>query len=136
MRGAKLALGKGEMVDCWVVQGLLDNYPFYSLDLEEGAARTANVWMYVEKATGILRAVHGFDLGKQGRRPTGLSERVILQDYRTVEGFKLPTLLKILRFVKGKHEQVANILVDGIELNPRLTLADFERPKSKRGKPR
>ena len=136
VRGMKLHLGRGKQVDCWVVQGRLANYPFYSLDLEEGAGRTANVWMFVEKATGILRAVHGFDLGKQGKKRTNLSELVVLQEYHTVEGFKLPSLLYVSRFVAGEREPVAKIKILGTKLNPKLTLADFERPKSKRGKPR
>ena len=92
--------------------------------------RDARLRLYVDKTTGMLRAVEAT------HTPTGSRELVLFGEYGRYPlaslkqtGVSLPTVLKISRARGSGYEPLVKITIAGVSLNPDLTAADFQRSK-------
>jgi len=128
----RLPFGKAPKASYWIATGTRKNYPYYTLQADTKRPPSARVSLYVNKATGILKAVQALHVH------TGNSELVLFGDYEQQTpagaektGVMLPTKLKIYQAVGGKFKPLVMIKILSSSLNPQLTAADFERQSSR-----
>ena len=119
-----LQLGRDLAVPCWAVRGTLDEFPMMQNAGKEAPARLE---IYIDAATDRLLAVDVWPLhGKQVDLTRG--ERIVLHDLAKDSGLLVPHRLDHLwRDPKGKLRLHSRVQINTLELNPDLTVADFDR---------
>lgn len=125
----KLPFGKAKD-RYWIASGEFRDYPFYTFPQEKGKQREASLCLYVDKATGMLKAVQAT------HSASGNQELVLFREFgrypltgEDQTNVSLPTVLGIYRAQGKKYEPLVKIAIDGVSLNPKLTAADFQRQR-------
>jgi hypothetical protein len=113
-------------VPCFVVQGLLKEFPLYHR-VEKAQVDDVRVDLYFDAQKLRLRAVGAIPLGAKGK-PAGSGEWITLNRLEDSKDYLLPKSIVVWE-PGDKPTRLAKIEVKKILWNPPLVAADFKRPR-------
>jgi len=126
VREEEFKLGRDKGVPCETVEGGLAAFPLLQRAGED-APVLVKIW--VTKAEGRLLAIDAWPLA-DGKRNEAAAERVRLLDLRERDGLLVPFQLEhLFRDAEGKMRLRSRAEITHLSLRPKLTEADFDRPR-------